>query len=567
MKKIFILLLLALTANLHLGAQQLETVFEDSTYQLTGVAVSQSGRLFVSYPRWDGPYKYALVEIVDGRKVPYPNAEWNRWKVGKGGDKQKHFVAVQAVFIDPNDDMWVVDPGYRADLKGQDKGQKLVRIDLKSDKVVRVYPLSSVAGPDSYLNDIRIDTHNDMGYITNSREGGIVVVNLKTGAARQVLLGSDVTKADTSYVFRSHGKPLMDNGRPYRGNADGIAISPDMRWLYFKALTDDRLFRVPTAVLNDSTLTDSEIEKHVEMLGRFTATDGMEFDPSGNLYLGDQENRRIVRVTPDLRMEEVVPPDSTLTWPDSYQWAGGYLYISFSKIDDEPRFHNGVRQPGNYKIMRMKVDLDTELKMRDRAKFNRITYSDYSTTGKDVNKVLVISASPNRGGNTDLMADAFIKGAEETGQQVEKVFLYDKKINFFTMDQLKEDRDTTATPSDDAREIIEKMRKADVIVLASPVYFWTIDSKLKTLIDRTFYCFRDKSMSGKEFYYLTVCGNGNNHVTDGAINAMRGFLSCLNNPVERGMVRAYGVGRSGYIVNTPFYQQAYELGKTVNAKP
>jgi multimeric flavodoxin WrbA/sugar lactone lactonase YvrE len=567
MRKIFILMLLALTVNLHVGAQQLETVFEDSVYQLTGVAVSRSGRLFVSYPRWDGPYQYGLVEIVNGKKVPYPNEEWNRWKVGKGGDKQKHFVAIQAVVIDPNDNMWVVDPGYRADLKGQDKGQKLVRIDLKSNRVVRVYPLSSVAGPNSYLNDIRIDTHNDMGYITNSGEGGIVVVNLKTGAARQVLLGSDVTKADPNYVFRSHGQPLLNNGQPYRGNADGIAITPDMRWLYFKALTDDRLFRVPTAVLNDSTLSDNDIKKHVEMLGHFTATDGMEFDPSGNLYLGDQENRRIMKVTPDLRMEEVIPPDPSLTWPDSYQWAGNYLYISFSKIDDEPRFHNGQRQPGNYKIMRMKVDLDKELKMRDRAKFARINYSDYSTTGKAVNKVLVISASPNRGGNTDLMADAFIKGAQETGQQVEKVFLYDKKINFFTMDQLNMDLDSAATPNDDAKEVIEKMRKADVIVLASPVYFWTIDSKLKSLIDRTFYCFRDKSMSGKEFYYLTVCGNGNNHVTDGAINAMRGFLSCLNNATERGMVRAYGVSRSGDIVDTPFYKQAYELGKTVARKP
>jgi multimeric flavodoxin WrbA len=209
----------------------------------------------------------------------------------------------------------------------------------------------------------------------------------------------------------------------------------------------------------------------------------------------------------------------------------------------------------------------SELKLRDRNKFTKIKYSDYSTTGKAVNRVLVISSSPDRGGNTDLMANAFMKGAMETGQEVEKVFLYDKKINFFTMDQLRADVGSTAAPQDDAREVIEKMRQADVIVLASPVYFWTIDAKLKALIDRTFYCFHDKTMKNKEFYYLTVCANSDNHVTDGAINAMRGFLSCLISPVERGMVRAYGVSRSGDIVDTPFYQQAYELGKTVAAKP
>lgn len=202
----------------------------------------------------------------------------------------------------------------------------------------------------------------------------------------------------------------------------------------------------------------------------------------------------------------------------------------------------------------------SELEQRDRAKFTKITYSDSSLINKPVKNILVISASPHKGGNTDLLADAFVKGATEAGHHVEKIFLYDKKINFFTDEQLNEDDDTIASRSDDAHEIVEKMRKADVVFLASPTYFWTLDAKMKALIDRTFYAFREFP-KGKEFFYMTVCANPDYRVTDGAINAFRGFLSCLPAPVERGMVRAYGVARSGDIIDTPFYQQAYELGK------
>ncbi len=338
-------------------AQQIETVFEDSVYQLTGVAVSSDGRLFTNYPRWDGPYQYALVEIKNGKKIPFPNKSWNEWNVKKGGNKQKHFIAVQAVVIDKDDNMWVVDPGYRDNLEGEDKGQKLVKINLHTDKVERVYPLSNIAGAKSYLNDIRVDTKKQMGYITNSGDGGIVVVNLKTGDARQVLNGRDVVLSDSTYLFSRHGKALYSHGKPYRANSDGIALSPDGKMLYFKALTDDRLFRIPTSALDDFSMSDDGIYSKVENLGHFITTDGMEFDNNGNLYLGDLENRRLMRVTPDLKMETVIPTnEALLTWPDSYQFTrDGWLYISFSKIDDEPRFHDGIKQPGNYKIIRIKL--------------------------------------------------------------------------------------------------------------------------------------------------------------------------------------------------------------------
>ncbi len=357
MKKYISMLLLGV--SMLATAQSVETVFEDNTYQLTGVAVSKSGRVFTNYPRWSSTYKFALVEVDKNKAVkPFPNAEWNIWNVEKGGDKQNHFLCVQAVVIDDKDTMWVVDAGYAQNTEGNDKGQKLVKINLSNNAVEKVYPLAPVLSNKSYANDIRIDTKKQIAYLTNSGEGGIIIVNLKTGKVRQVLVGATVTKADTNYIMKRNGQDLLSNGKPFFVHSDGIALSPDASLLYFKTLTDDKLFRIPTKALNNESLSDAQLLKEVEFLGKFTTTDGMCFDQKGNLYLGDLEKRSLIRITPDLKVEKVLPANEELAWPDSYHLTKeNWLYISLSRIDEEARFHNGTsNRKGPYKIVRLKLD-------------------------------------------------------------------------------------------------------------------------------------------------------------------------------------------------------------------
>lgn len=334
-----------------------ETVFADSTYQLTGVAVSKSNRIFTNYPRWSKTYRYALVEVGANNTVtPYPNAAWNTWDVEKGGDKMRHFLCVQAVVIDDENTMWVVDAGYEQNATGNDKGQKLVKIDLKHNTVARVYPLHTATSAKSYANDVRVDTKKNIAYLTNSNEGGLIIVDLVSGQVRQLLLATAVTTA-ADYNFTRQGKVLLRNGAPFRVHSDGIALSPDAEQLYFKALTDDRLFRIATKDLNDTTLSDEALLQKVTFLGNFTTTDGMLFDKKGNLYLGDLERRRLVRLTPALKMEEIIPSNEEFAWPDSYHIsADGWLYISLSRIDEQAEFHNGQSQrKGAYNIVKVKV--------------------------------------------------------------------------------------------------------------------------------------------------------------------------------------------------------------------
>lgn len=98
-------------------------------------------------------------------------------------------------------------------------------------------------------------------------------------------------------------------------------------------------------------------------------------------------------------------------------------------------------------------------------------------------KVLILSSSPRRGGNSDTLCDEFLRGAQEAGHEVEKIFLKDKTIHYCTGCGVCNEG-KPCPQKDDAPEIVRKMVAADVIVLATPVYFYTMSAQMKTLIDR-----------------------------------------------------------------------------------
>lgn len=190
-----------------------------------------------------------------------------------------------------------------------------------------------------------------------------------------------------------------------------------------------------------------------------------------------------------------------------------------------------------------------------------INRSDTSTIRKAHKNVLVISASPRRQGNTDLLCDEFTRGAKEAGARVEKIFLGDYDIAFFQEADGRHVGDSADVATDDAPMIVRKMLDADIIVLASPVYFMNINGQMKTLIDRTYSHFMD--LKDKEFYYITACADNAESTADFAIAGFRGFVMCLPHPTERGMIKAIGLGRKGSVRGTEFMRQAYELGKGV----
>lgn len=176
-------------------------------------------------------------------------------------------------------------------------------------------------------------------------------------------------------------------------------------------------------------------------------------------------------------------------------------------------------------------------------------------------KVLLISASPRKGGNSDTLCDEFIRGAREAGNEAEKVFLRDKKIGYCTGCGACNSTHKCML-QDDMPGILDKMVRADVIALATPVYFYMMDGQMKTLIDRTVP--RYTEISNKDFYFIIAAADTDQSMMKRTIEGFRGFTEdCLPNSHEKGIIYGTAVWRVGEINNSPAMRQAYEMGKHV----
>ena len=177
-------------------------------------------------------------------------------------------------------------------------------------------------------------------------------------------------------------------------------------------------------------------------------------------------------------------------------------------------------------------------------------------------KVLVISSSPRRNGNSDLLCDQFMKGAIEAGHRAEKIFLADKTIHYCTGCGACANATRPCVQKDDVAEILEKMVGADVIILATPVYFYTMCAQLKTLIDRS--CPRYTAISNKEFYFILTAADTSRAAMNRTLESLHGFTEdCLENSREKGIVFGLGVMDRGEVKETPAYREAFEMGKRI----
>lgn len=175
--------------------------------------------------------------------------------------------------------------------------------------------------------------------------------------------------------------------------------------------------------------------------------------------------------------------------------------------------------------------------------------------------ILILSASPRKNGNSETLCNQFTKGALEAGHKVEKIRLHEQKIDFCTgcAACLKLGH---CVQKDDMAVILEKMAKADAIVLATPVYYYTMNAQMKVMIDRTLA--GQELIQNKEFYLIATAADEKADM-DLTFEGLRGYLRCLPNahhPNSKEMGIVYGAGafELGDIKNTPAMQEAYEYG-------
>lgn len=313
--------------------------------QVTGVTVAEDGRIFVNFPRWSEDVPISVAEVMkDGSIKAYPNSEWNAWRnlnmsTVTPGD---HFVTVQSVVADGRGSLWVVDPAAPNSEKTVKDGPKLVQIDLTTNDVKRIYAMApDVAGPASYLNDVRISPDGKFAYMTDSGQpGGLVVTDLVSGKAWRVLSGDPSTEMEKDAVVVVDGKPLKrpDNRQPMF-NADGIALSPDGKTLYWQALTGKTLYRIGTEVLQAAAGKPDAANGKAEKVAITEPVDGLWMDKSGKLFLSSIGDNAVKSLNSDGTLKTELT-DVRLRWPDTFaQSPDGALYVTASHIQDSPWFH------------------------------------------------------------------------------------------------------------------------------------------------------------------------------------------------------------------------------------
>ncbi len=322
-------------------AAQLQEVASFPNQQLTGVGVSQkSGRIFVNFPYWSDDHPMSVAEIVNGQPRAFPDEEWN-----KPGPPGSHFICVQSVVVDDEDNLWILDPAAPKMQEIVKGGPKLVKVDLTTNKVVQTIPFGEdVAPAKSYLNDVRIDTANQKAFVTESGKGAIIVVDLFSGKARRLLDDHKSTKPESGFKLVVNRKELIDQQKksPPQIASDGIALDAKSGYLYYHALTGHTLYRIKTSYLTDEKLSKSDLESKVENVAQTPAPDGMLEAPDGSIYLTDLEHSAVVRWNATSNKIEPVIADKSLLWPDTLSWGpNGDLYVTASQIENMPRFNGG----------------------------------------------------------------------------------------------------------------------------------------------------------------------------------------------------------------------------------
>ena len=177
-------------------------------------------------------------------------------------------------------------------------------------------------------------------------------------------------------------------------------------------------------------------------------------------------------------------------------------------------------------------------------------------------KVLIITGSPRLKGNTNALVTAFASGAVAVGNEVEVFDAATANLNGCHADKSCEQRGCCGQKDDGVR-MNELMREADVLVLASPVYWSGFTSQIKTAIDR-FYANNAQIQTPKKAALLLTSGDAEWDVTAGAIGTYKGICGYLGWS-DAGIIAAGGCSVLGEIKQTEFPQKAYLLGKNFGA--
>lgn len=176
-------------------------------------------------------------------------------------------------------------------------------------------------------------------------------------------------------------------------------------------------------------------------------------------------------------------------------------------------------------------------------------------------KVFIVSSTPRSSGNSDILAEEFARGAREAGHSVEKVSLRDIELKFCIGCMRCHERGKCAL-KDGVNDLLPVIKEADVLVFATPVYYYGMSGQLKTFLDRLNPLY-DTDTKFRDVYVLATAAEADESAVDGTVVGVQGWIDCFPGVSIAGVVRGVGAEAVGDVRKTPALAEAYAMGKNI----
>jgi sugar lactone lactonase YvrE len=338
-----------LTGSPILKGSDLETVLSYPE-PIGNVAMSQDGRGFFTVHPESRPEGAKLLEFRDGVAWPYPAESF----------QDELFQTPLGVVIDRQYRLWIIDHG-----KHGFGTPRLVAIDLLTDEVVHDHLFDNGAAPGgSFLQDLQVSPDGRTVFIADlsfwRKQPAIVVHDVASATDRRVLEGHPSVSAQDWIITTPAKKMTFFGGlAAMKPGIDGIAVTPDGAWLAYGAMSHATLYRVPTAALLNSSLSDATIASMVEAIGSKPLSDGLSADVEGGVWITDVEHGAVMRMAPDGTLQTWIETPR-IRWADALSFGpDGWLYLADSAIPDQVmRSKRHIASQAPYYIFRFRPGVE-----------------------------------------------------------------------------------------------------------------------------------------------------------------------------------------------------------------
>jgi sugar lactone lactonase YvrE len=280
------------------------------------VLVANDGRIFFAYhpfaqaQRFDVP---TVFELMGGVPKPYPDADF-----------QKRYQGVFGMTVDKQNRLWVIEPA------GLDhERSRLSAFDLKTNTPVFEYWFPSKEA--QFAQDLRVTADGQTVILADTglfrfTDPALIVFDVGTKSYRKLLSQDPSTRAQDWVIKTINGPHKLGYGLvTFSVGIDGIELSRDGDWLYYGAMSHERMFKVPTAALLDTTLSAQSLSGQIVAVGRKPLSDGITVDAQGSILITDVEHGGIARLNAKGEL-------TTLTKSPQVVWADGIVMAPDGKV-------------------------------------------------------------------------------------------------------------------------------------------------------------------------------------------------------------------------------------------